>query len=205
VRTEEKENLVGKVFSNVAPNYDTMNDVMSGGLHRLWKDRFVDMLGATPGIHHLDVAGGTGRGHSEPQDHSLCHFVIRAVHMPSACACVYQSSLSMGAATQARQLRTRHKDTMNAKKKLAGDVAFRVLRRLQAEGSYHGSVTVLDINKEMIDEGKKKANDLKLSGTLPYRCAGLIVCLRHVVSTALLGWTPQELAHAQTLRHRNRA
>lgn len=60
-----------------------------------------------------------------------------------------------------------HQDTLNAKKALAGDIAFRVLRRLQAEGSYHGSVTVLDINKEMIDVGKKKADDRKLSGTLP--------------------------------------
>lgn len=49
-----------KVFDNVAPQYDVMNDVMSGGLHRLWKDKFVSMLGPPPGIQHLDVAGGTG-------------------------------------------------------------------------------------------------------------------------------------------------
>lgn len=39
VREEEKSQMVGKVFSNVASNYDLMNDFMSGGLHRLWKDR----------------------------------------------------------------------------------------------------------------------------------------------------------------------
>lgn len=84
MKTEDKETLVGKVFSSVAPNYDTMNDVMSGGLHRLWKERLVDMLGATPGIQHLDVAGGTGRGHLEAHCRSVCHFAIHAVHMPSA-------------------------------------------------------------------------------------------------------------------------
>lgn len=39
VREEEKSQMVGNVFSSVASNYDLMNDVMSGGLHRLWKDR----------------------------------------------------------------------------------------------------------------------------------------------------------------------
>ncbi len=38
---EEKQSLVGEVFSSVAPSYDIMNDLMSGGLHRLWKDRWL--------------------------------------------------------------------------------------------------------------------------------------------------------------------
>ncbi|XP_058228585.1 2-methoxy-6-polyprenyl-1,4-benzoquinol methylase, mitochondrial-like isoform X3 [Rhododendron vialii] len=52
--------MVGNVFSSVASNYDLMNDVMSGGLHRLWKDRLVSKLNPFPGMRHLDVAGGTG-------------------------------------------------------------------------------------------------------------------------------------------------
>lgn len=60
VREEEKSKLVGNVFSNVASNYDLMNDLMSGGLHRLWKDRLVTKLNPFPGMKHLDVAGGTG-------------------------------------------------------------------------------------------------------------------------------------------------
>ncbi|KAG6739703.1 hypothetical protein POTOM_057317 [Populus tomentosa] len=60
VREEEKSQLVGNVFSSVASNYDLMNDLMSGGLHRLWKDRLVSMLNPFPGMKHLDVAGGTG-------------------------------------------------------------------------------------------------------------------------------------------------
>ncbi|KAL9229277.1 hypothetical protein vseg_004762 [Gypsophila vaccaria] len=60
VREEEKSQLVGNVFTNVAAKYDLMNDLMSAGLHRLWKDRLVDELNPFPGMKHLDVAGGTG-------------------------------------------------------------------------------------------------------------------------------------------------
>ncbi|GAB4813552.1 hypothetical protein N2152v2_000598 [Parachlorella kessleri] len=60
VPRDEKATLVGQVFSSVAPSYDVMNDLMSGGLHRLWKDRLVEKLRPFPGMQHLDVAGGTG-------------------------------------------------------------------------------------------------------------------------------------------------
>ena len=51
---------VYNVFHNVAEKYDIMNDVMSGGIHRLWKDYFVRRMAPTPGTRLLDVAGGTG-------------------------------------------------------------------------------------------------------------------------------------------------
>ncbi|KAM7267966.1 hypothetical protein ACFE04_010132 [Oxalis oulophora] len=60
VPEEDKSRLVAKVFDNVASKYDTMNDFMSVGLHRLWKDRLVSKLNPFPGMKHLDVAGGTG-------------------------------------------------------------------------------------------------------------------------------------------------
>ena len=60
VPVHEKETLVGKVFSQVAPHYDLMNDCMSGGLHRLWKHALIRMLAPAPGSQLLDVAGGTG-------------------------------------------------------------------------------------------------------------------------------------------------
>ncbi|KAJ1965488.1 hypothetical protein IWQ62_002657 [Dispira parvispora] len=56
----DKERLVGRVFSNVASKYDIMNDVMSAGIHRVWKDQFIRRLAPTPGTRLLDVAGGTG-------------------------------------------------------------------------------------------------------------------------------------------------
>ena len=48
------------VFHNVAEKYDVMNDVMSMGIHRLWKDTFVSRLGPQNGSKIIDVAGGTG-------------------------------------------------------------------------------------------------------------------------------------------------
>jgi demethylmenaquinone methyltransferase/2-methoxy-6-polyprenyl-1,4-benzoquinol methylase len=60
VSPEEKTRRVGAVFSSVARRYDMMNDLMSGGMHRLWKDRFVARLKPRPGEHILDMAGGTG-------------------------------------------------------------------------------------------------------------------------------------------------
>jgi demethylmenaquinone methyltransferase/2-methoxy-6-polyprenyl-1,4-benzoquinol methylase len=60
VAPEEKTKLVGGVFSSVAKNYDIMNDAMSGGMHRLWKDQFVRRVKPRAGETILDMAGGTG-------------------------------------------------------------------------------------------------------------------------------------------------
>jgi demethylmenaquinone methyltransferase/2-methoxy-6-polyprenyl-1,4-benzoquinol methylase len=60
VSPEEKTRRVGDVFSSVARRYDIMNDLMSGGMHRLWKDRFVARVKPRPGENILDMAGGTG-------------------------------------------------------------------------------------------------------------------------------------------------
>lgn len=54
------QNTVLGVFENVASSYDLMNDAMSLGIHRLWKDYFVSVLNPTADIKLLDVAGGTG-------------------------------------------------------------------------------------------------------------------------------------------------
>ena len=60
VTREEKTRRVGGVFSSVAGNYDLMNDLMSGGMHRIWKNRFVAKVKPRPGERILDMAGGTG-------------------------------------------------------------------------------------------------------------------------------------------------
>jgi demethylmenaquinone methyltransferase/2-methoxy-6-polyprenyl-1,4-benzoquinol methylase len=63
VRESDRQGLVNQVFSSVASRYDLMNDLMSGGLHRLWKSEFAAMIGAPKGelaFKLLDVAGGTG-------------------------------------------------------------------------------------------------------------------------------------------------
>src|SRR5215469_4966150 len=60
VDASEKPHLVRDVFERVAGRYDLMNDLMSGGIHRLWKSALIDWLAPRPGQLLLDVAGGTG-------------------------------------------------------------------------------------------------------------------------------------------------
>ena len=97
VSPEEKTRRVGKVFSSVARRYDLMNDLMSAGMHRLWKDRLVARVKPRAGELVLDMAGGTG------------------------------------------------------------DVAFRIARR----GAH---VTVADINADMLEVGKERAERRGLTG-----------------------------------------
>ena len=60
VSTSEKTSLVRNVFDSVADRYDLMNDLLSGGVHRLWKASLIDQLRPRVDMHLLDVAGGTG-------------------------------------------------------------------------------------------------------------------------------------------------
>lgn len=60
IAASEKTARVGDVFKRVAPTYDLMNDAMSVGMHRLWKDRFVRRVQPRAGDAILDMAGGTG-------------------------------------------------------------------------------------------------------------------------------------------------
>ena len=60
VSPEEKTEKVSAVFESVANNYDIMNDVMSLGMHRLWKRHFVHLANIRPDFQILDLAAGTG-------------------------------------------------------------------------------------------------------------------------------------------------
>lgn len=60
VNEREKTGRVRQVFDSVATKYDVMNDLMSGGLHRLWKAFTIGRSGVRPGMKVLDIAGGTG-------------------------------------------------------------------------------------------------------------------------------------------------
>lgn len=60
VAREQKKGLVANVFNSVAAKYDVMNDLMSMGIHRLWKRYTIDCSGARQGMSVLDIAGGTG-------------------------------------------------------------------------------------------------------------------------------------------------
>jgi len=60
VPEDQKAKKVAEVFDSVAAKYDIMNDLMSGGMHRLWKASTVRAAGVRPGMKVLDIAGGTG-------------------------------------------------------------------------------------------------------------------------------------------------
>ena len=57
---QDKTNLVNSVFSQVYKKYDLMNDIMSLGIHRIWKDKFIDWMNPQPNTKLIDVASGTG-------------------------------------------------------------------------------------------------------------------------------------------------
>ena len=59
VPLQDKQTLVNDVFHSVASRYDLMNDLMSGGVHRLWKNTLIDVANPRRGERFLDVAGGT--------------------------------------------------------------------------------------------------------------------------------------------------
>lgn len=60
VTADQRRDLIRRTFREVAPRYDLMNDLMSMGVHRLWKAAFVDLAGAAPGQFAIDLGGGTG-------------------------------------------------------------------------------------------------------------------------------------------------
>jgi len=135
---------VASVFSSVAPSYDVMNDLMSVGMHRLWK---------------VGDGGGGGGG--------VCRATARSTH-PAAPVSQDHLVSTLGAPVAG----THHLDVAGG----TGDVGFRVLRRLReadvaaadAAAASRGtppalsSVTVCDINPDMLAEGRRKAEEAGL-------------------------------------------
>ena len=66
-------NKVGEVFKRVSDKYDIMNDIMSVGLHRYWKNEMISILNPVPGMNLIDVAGGTGK--STNKFYSFLYFI----------------------------------------------------------------------------------------------------------------------------------
>jgi ubiquinone/menaquinone biosynthesis methyltransferase len=76
----DKPSLVRGVFDAVAGRYDVMNDLMSGGLHRLWKNEMVSWLNPQPGMRILDVAGGTGDIALRLLQRADCHVTVADIN-----------------------------------------------------------------------------------------------------------------------------
>ena len=88
VPESEKAGMVHGVFTRVASKYDIMNDLMSGGMHRLWKDAMMDWLAPRAGQSLLDVAGGTGD--------VAFRFLSRAAHSKATVLDMTESMLIAG-------------------------------------------------------------------------------------------------------------
>ncbi|KAL6754929.1 UbiE/COQ5 methyltransferase [Haematococcus lacustris] len=143
VPRDQKANLVAQVFSSVASSYDVMNDLMSAGLHRVWKDQLVQSLQPFPGMRHLDVAGGTG---------DVAFRVLRAIRKAEALdgRVAHAVPLSGVPGAAAATSQGPQPTPLGAPPK-ASHAA-----KLPASWT-PGSVTVCDINPEMLAEGRKKA------------------------------------------------
>lgn len=76
VEENEKASLVREVFDSVASKYDIMNDLMSAGLHRVWKNEMVAWLSPRAGMKVLDVAGGTGDIAFRIKEKADCHVTV---------------------------------------------------------------------------------------------------------------------------------
>ncbi|KAI8783256.1 2-methoxy-6-polyprenyl-1,4-benzoquinol methylase, mitochondrial-like [Biomphalaria glabrata] len=146
VSEEEKENKVYEVFENVATKYDLMNDAMSAGVHRLWKDMFLERFSPTPGTKLLDVAGGTG---------DIAFRFLKYVGTPvgstfSSSASVAQSSSDDSSSSDSEGTQVENKDSFS-------------------EPDINGShVTVCDINQAMLDVGKAKAKSMGYSSGISW-------------------------------------
>ena len=110
VRPEDKPVLVRDLFARVAWRYDLMNDLMSAGVHRLWKAALIDWLAPRPDLRLLDVAGGTG------------------------------------------------------------DIAFRVLHRVERSGA-SPRIVVCDVNPAMLEVGRDRAIDANRLDAIEWVCA----------------------------------
>eukprot|EP00899_Mesostigma_viride_P012763 jgi/Mesvir1/21488/Mv24129-RA.1 len=145
---EEKSGLVAGVFQRVAPTYDLMNDLMSLGLHRLWKDRLVETLRPFPGMSHLDVAGGTGDvafrvARAILQQSPDVRFGVPPEYTPSTAA-----SMSASASTS-----TGASNIGGAEGPSEGVASPRRSASLRPSSS----LTVLDINPAMLAVGEERA------------------------------------------------
>jgi len=133
VPEEEKENKVKEVFSNVASTYDLMNDVMSAGLHRVWKDIYLERLSPAVGTKLLDVAGGTG---------DIAHRFLKRVETPTVINPNQDVTHQVDNTTELASTPSDKEDS-----------SYKYIQNPDLNGSH---VTVCDINENMLEVGRNK-------------------------------------------------
>ncbi|XP_070760984.1 2-methoxy-6-polyprenyl-1,4-benzoquinol methylase, mitochondrial [Enoplosus armatus] len=134
----EKARRVYKVFENVAQKYDIMNDAMSLGIHRVWKDMLLHVMHPQPGTRLLDVAGGTG---------DIAFRFLEYVR--------YQQERQKRRAVRSMQTPSWQDISNNYSTE-------------DEDGSQESRAVVCDINKEMLKVGKQKADSMGVSAGLSW-------------------------------------
>ncbi|XP_033828126.1 2-methoxy-6-polyprenyl-1,4-benzoquinol methylase, mitochondrial [Periophthalmus magnuspinnatus] len=138
VLEEEKAKKVYQVFENVAQKYDVMNDAMSLGIHRLWKDVLLHAMNPQPGARLLDVAGGTGDiafrflEYIKSQEEKMRRREARAMQTPSW-----------------QEISTKYSEEQGAEPQ-------------------ESRAVVCDINKEMLKVGKQKGDSMGITSGLSW-------------------------------------
>ncbi|XP_054467448.1 2-methoxy-6-polyprenyl-1,4-benzoquinol methylase, mitochondrial [Anoplopoma fimbria] len=135
----EKAKRVYQVFENVAKKYDTMNDAMSLGVHRLWKDTLLHVMHPQPGVQLLDVAGGTGDISFRFLDY------IRS-----------------------QQERQKRRAARSMQTPSWQDISNNYSSSEDEVGPRESRAVVCDINKEMLRVGKKKADSMGITAGLSW-------------------------------------
>ncbi|BFZ04632.1 hypothetical protein BsWGS_07671 [Bradybaena similaris] len=151
VSEKEKEHKVYEVFENVASKYDLMNDTMSAGVHRIWKDMFLERLAPSPGTKLLDVAGGTG---------DIAFRFLRYVDSPVHISTHQDFEIPEDAASR---LYLGSQDNSSSSSSSSDDE-----NTISSQGGHtalppndnSSHVVVCDINQAMLDVGKQKAKQL---------------------------------------------
>lgn len=138
VAEDEKEERVYEVFKNVAGKYDLMNDAMSFGIHRLWKDHFIHRMAPVEGTKLLDVAGGTG---------DIAFRFLQYIQSQNDDPIMVEESFSIPTNIEAGAYSIPSDYAEEEKIDLSG----------YKEDTSH--VTVCDINQEMLNVGKSRAEE----------------------------------------------
>ena len=153
VPESEKAAKVQKVFASVASKYDVMNDVMSFGIHRIWKESMMDWLAPKPGQKLIDVAGGTG------------DIARKFVKNGGGSAYIIDVNIEMIKAglNQKENQKKLFWTAASAENIPLRDISFRFLSRAGA-----GHATVLDLTEDMLATGKKRAESTATKGSIDW-------------------------------------
>lgn len=141
VNRDEKEHLVKGIFSNVAKKYDLMNDLMSAGVHRVWKNKMIQEIDFNARMNHNRQSSAASGPDSQASD---------AAKPNSQASANSLKFIDVAGGT--------------------GDIAFRITKKAREKNIAH-HIDVVDINQEMLNCGKDRAVDLNLFANLTFTCA----------------------------------